>query len=460
MPRGQEFCYGAVASWVDRTHLSGRLVYFRVRGRRPADLSGLHPDSLVRKLAIKPDSEFYAWLEAELAHRFDFACCASIEQFRREKQAVTRADQVKTGGERHEKDDRYRIDDRSRYVLGWSNAAKIAALEKRGEDLARRMQAIAGRIAEHQQKQRALQRRLEQLSRLEVFSDFHELDWRPLGVDIEALERERKQLEAESDLLRTLEQQLAALEERQQATEEQLDATKGEHARTEEKRDQASALLQDARTVLEATPASAREHWFPRLVTMRDEALGEHTLTVESCENRQSDMRTWLQARIDAEERKLSRLAERIVKAMEAYCQRYPLETQEVDVSVAAAGDYGRMLEELVADDLPRFEARFKALLNENTIREVASFQAQLNRERQAIRERIDTINRSLHEIDYNPGRYIALLAEPAAEVDIRDFQQELRSCTEGALTGSDDEQYTEAKCPAGEGHRRALQRP
>jgi len=104
------------------------------------------------------------------------------------------------------------------------------------------------------------------------------------------------------------------------------------------------------------------------------------------------------------------------------------------------------MLDRLKTDDLPRFEARFKELLNENTIREVANFQSQLNRERQTIRERIDSINQSLHEIDYNPGRYIVLEAEPSIDPEVRDFQQGLRACTEGTLTGSEDEEYSEAK--------------
>jgi uncharacterized protein YPO0396 len=103
------------------------------------------------------------------------------------------------------------------------------------------------------------------------------------------------------------------------------------------------------------------------------------------------------------------------------------------------------MLHALKSDDLPRFEARFKELLNENTIREVANFQSQLARERETIRERIARINESLTQIDYNPGRYIVLEAQPTPDADVRDFQSELRACTEGALTGSDS-QYSEAK--------------
>ena len=94
---------------------------------------------------------------------------------------------------------------------------------------------------------------------------------------------------------------------------------------------------------------------------------------------------------------------------MQDYANRYPEETREVDVSPEASAEYRQMLEALTSDGLPRFEARFKALLNENTIRDIAGFHARLRREEDEIRERIEIINRSLRQIDYNPGRYIVL---------------------------------------------------
>jgi uncharacterized protein YPO0396 len=93
--------YARVAEWVDKTNLKGRLVYFRIRPVSRSEAGNLHRDSLVRKLAIKPDSPFYDWLERELAHRFDVACCATQEQFRREARAITRADQIKDPGRSH-----------------------------------------------------------------------------------------------------------------------------------------------------------------------------------------------------------------------------------------------------------------------------------------------------------------------------------------------------------------------
>src|SRR6266478_3245171 len=331
--------YSRVAEWVERTHLGGRLVYYRVRARHTARPSDLHARSLVLKLAIRPDSPFYAWLDADLARRFDYACCDTIDSFRREDTALTRAGQIKSRGERHEKDDRHRLNDRTRYVLGWAN-----------EDKAR-------------------------------------------------------------------------LSERAEMARRQLD---------------------ECRTLLSASDADANARYFSRLEAMLSES--DRRLTVESCDGREREMRDRLQDQIDREDHKIQRLQQKIVAGMTTYNGLYPSETREVDASLEATPDYRKMLNDLEADGLPRFEARFKELLNENTIREIANFQSQLHLERQSIRERIEKINQSLHEIDYNPGRFIVLEDDHNGDPEIRDFQQDLRSCTEGTLTGSEDSQYSEAK--------------
>ena len=438
--------YSRVAEWVDRTQLKGRLVYFRVReGTKPQETSPISPDSLCRKLALKPDSPYYDWLEREIARRFDLACCATQEQFRREARALTRAGQVKMPGERHEKDDRHDLNDRSRYVLGWSNAAKLAVLESRRRRLERHMGELGARIAALQQERNLLQERLAILSKLEEYRDFRELDWRPLVLEIAGLEEEKKRLETASDTLLVLGARLAEVETALAETEQQLDDRKDRRSRTEEKKTFAAGLRDQTRALLAAAGPGHDRH-FERLAGLRQEALGEVSLTVESCENREREMRDWLQTQIDAEDGKIRRLQDKIIDAMRSFSTSYPLETQEVDVAVEAAGDYRTLLEQLQSDDLPRFEARFKELLQENTIREVANFQSQLNRERETIKERIGHINDSLTQIDYNPGRYIALEAQAAPDPEVREFQADLRACTEDGLTGSEEFHYSEGK--------------
>jgi uncharacterized protein YPO0396 len=438
--------YAQVAAWVDRTHLKGRLVYFRVRNAGRNDVPALHHHSLVRKLAIKPDSPYYDWLEREISHRFDVACCATQDQFRREARAITRTGQIKARGERHEKDDRHLLDDRSRYVLGWTNAAKIAVLEVKAQQLETRLSGLAGHISSLQGEQRELRVRLETLFKLNEYRDFRELDWQPLAAEVLGLQEQKRQLESASDLLKELTGRLDALTLEIQKSELSLEEEKDKRSKTEQKKNDAESLHAQTRALLDDPVNALHAARFESLEAMQHEALGQHHLSVESCDNREQDMRTWLQSRIDNEAKNLIRLREKIIKAMVEYKEAYRLDTQEVDVSVEAAAEYRSMLDKLNADDLPRFEARFKELLNENTIREVANFQSQLNREREAIKDRISQINESLTQIDYNPGRYIVLEAQPTQDAEIRDFQGELRACTEGSLTGSEDEQYSEAK--------------
>jgi uncharacterized protein YPO0396 len=381
-----------------------------------------------------------------LAHRFDVACCATQEQFRRETRAITRAGQIKAAGERHEKDDRHRLDDRTRYVLGWTNTAKIAVLEAKARALEAQLGELGDLVSRTQAEQNTLKDRLTVLSKLDEYTEFRELDWRILALELAQLMDEKQRLESASDVLKQLTERLNQVTSALKDTETQLEEHKDKRSKAEQKKSDAQALHLQTQALLNDPTCTAHAAYFEKLDTARTEALGEHQLTVESCDNREREMRDWLQARIDAEDGKLKRLRDKIIQAMGAYKDAFKLETAEVDANIEAAFEYRNMLHGLQADDLPRFEARFKELLNENTIREVANFQSQLARERETIKERIARINESLTQIDYNAGRYIVLEAQPTPDVDVRHFQTELRACTEGSLTGSEDAQYSEAK--------------
>jgi uncharacterized protein YPO0396 len=437
--------YREVVAWVEQSHLRGRLVYFHVRPRRQADRPDLHPDSLVRKLAIKPDSSFYDWLERELAHRFDVACCATQEQFRREMRAITRAGQIKDPTGRHEKDDRYRIDDRSRYVLGWSNAAKIAALEEKRRQLEIKLGEVGSQISKIQSERESLTSRLDALARLEEFTHFEELDWATVASEIAALSDERQRLESTSDVLKQLGERLQDMHRALSELEKALETRKDKRSKVEQRRSDTEALQQQTQTRL-AAEVPSDDALSQRLIALCAEALGDHQLTVESCDNREQDVRGWLQGRIDGEDQKINRLRDKIIRSMMDFKEQFKLETAEFDANTEAAFEYQNLLEQLNRDDLPRFLARFKELLNVNTINEIANFNGQLAREQETIKERITRINESLTQIDYVTGRYIVLESQASPDAEIRDFRAQLRACTDDAVTGSDDTQYSEAK--------------
>jgi uncharacterized protein YPO0396 len=435
--------FAAVTGWASRNHAGLRLGCSRVGAGAAGGGRLLHPASLVHKIELKPDPPYRQWLLAELGQHFDYACCDSLDEFRREKLAVMCAGQLKTAGERYEQDDRHAIDDRAQYVLGWSNDAKIAALTKQERDIATRVQAHVAQVSSLKREVDEQNALLGYWQQLAIYTNFKELDWKAPVATIELLERERQALATSSDMLGTFQLQLDALRQEQEAAESGLDHAIRTHATLAQRLEQARLTLGDGTPLAQPQEAVLYADELDRL---QKQTFGEAPLTVESCDRSESGLRDLLQDRIEEEERKILPLRDAIIGAMQEYARTWPLETREVDVNIDAADEFRRMLETLQASDLPRFLARFRDMLNENTLLDIAGFQAQLQRERETVRERIASINASMHGIDYNPGRYIALEAGPSLDADLRDFQQDLRACTEGALSGSVDESSLEAR--------------
>ena len=440
--------YAAVSEWVERTHLRGRLVYYRVHLNQKYDINDrpLQDNSLIHKIQVKHDSVFNQWLSQELKKRFDYSCCEHIDDFRRASQAMTKLGQIKASGQRHEKDDRTRLDDRSHYILGWSNQAKIKTLTHQRDQLKQTIQTLAAAISQQQTLQKKLSQQKTQLVRLDSFKEFDDMHWQILVVTIAQLAKEREQLEAASDILKSLNEVLLQLEEKIKGIEAKLDVQKDAKSKNDERSTQARQLLEQCHQEPSGVTDSQKDDLFAHIKVTCGDFLSDRNITVESCDKHQQEVREGIQKKIDADEQRLKVIEGRIIKMMEGYRRDYPAETQEVDAQIGAGDEFKAMLASLKADGLPQFEQRFKALLNENTIREIANFQSQLNRERQEIKERIEQINLSLAEIEYNPGRYICLEIQDNQDYELRTFRTDLRNCTEGTLGGNEGDSYAETK--------------
>jgi len=438
--------YAKVAAHVNATHLAGRLVYLKISLGRGRPMPPAEPDCLSRKIDIKADTPFYEWLERELIRRFNHTCCEETGTFRRCKTAVTRAGQIKTGGVRHEKDDRYRIDDRRRYVLGWQNREKIRVLKTHLAGMEKDRLGFVAKLQQLDQQRRQNTEHRDRLQSLLSFEAFAEIHWQPLARQVAALQKERDQIEAGSDILKTLQEKLEIVLSQQAKMKSVHDDLLTKEARLKERIFQDKQLRQTARETLSEVESEDRQVLFPQLSEMEPAALEARKITIETCDTNQTRMRNWLQQKIENEDEKSKRSRDRAIRQMQAYKGRYPVETNEVDADMDAADAFCEMLARLQREDLPRHERRFKQKLTEETIQGMALFQGQLDGERHEIQDKIETINRSLSAIDYNDNTYIALVADDNRDVEIHQFRKDLRACLGETLTGSEDEAYTEHK--------------
>jgi uncharacterized protein YPO0396 len=438
--------YAAVSDWINGHHLSGRIVYYRVpqtAGIVPPDLSG---STLSAKLEVR-DSPFAPWLERELAHRADLECVETMAEFRRMPKAITKAGQIKGAGGRHEKDDRFPIDDRGRYVLGWSNERKIDVLISRATALAARIATAGKELAGHEAAVKAAIARGEVLASLDATTEFADIDYQSVVNEIADLRAEHHRLTTASAELARLDAELTTVGEQiAAASGGQLDVN-SELARVTQSIAGAESVRGETEGILSDPGCEPARVQFAAIAELLAKAGHTPPVNPAACDKAEAAAEREITGLAEKRGDRKARLAARIVTAMTDFRHQYPVETSELDSAVEAADGYRELHGRLSRDDLPRFRATFKTYLNKNTIMEIAQFQAQLNRQSDLIRERIDTINRSLVDVDYNPDRYIRLEPEPTPNTEIKDFRNDLRACTDNAVSPDpDDDQYSEQK--------------
>lgn len=441
--------YDAVAGWINEHHLNARLVYFRVPARlgpaSPPERRSTHP-LMVDMLELKPDSGFEPWLEAELARRANHACVDSVGDFRTTQKAVTRAGQIKDR-ERHEKDDRKRIDDRREYVLGWTNEAKIDAVMAHATALYGQQSSLSGIIDSLKKQEGTSSSQLESLAKLGEYTSWDELDWQGLVGEVATLESERDRITSSSDTLTQLTAERDVVREDVKARGGALSGLQRERGGVESRQGTAEDGLARVGQVLSDTESvAAAAGSFGSIDLLVAPELGGVAPDAGTLAAVEQQVRTTLGNQLNGITRQQNNVGLRIVRSMGAFRGRYPNETGEFDDALGSAGEYRQLHKRVATDDLPRFEREFKDYLNQNTIRDIAGFSAQLNKHEKLIRDRIEMINGSLIGIDYNPDRYIRLVPDQTPNTDVREFRAELRACTDNVVGGKATDQYSEEK--------------
>ena len=440
--------YGEVADWMEHHRLAVRLVYYRAEDALPlADFSALSEDAACRKLIVRQESPLAGWLTQELARRFRHICCESLRAFRAEDYALTRAGQVKTGGRRHEKDDRRAIDDRRQYVMGFSNLRKVEALRQEAADQAREREDLRALLRQCKAQRKRARQCSEAGTRLLAFPAFEELDAAAAAREIAAgrakiaalreedaagkrlRDEEQKLLARLGGLRRALESKQRALS-RAELVLEQLQADRAA--------DQAELARTDALALAKAEAL---------LAAHAEDAWGGRTFAHEERQSLQNSYQNWLGAQQRETARALEEETGRLAAAMEAFNRSFPAQARDLLPRPEAQAEYEALLEDLERDGLPQYERRFRALLEENTINQMALFYANLKLRAQEIKERIASINASLKGIDYDAGRYIEISCVHTHVRAVQEFRRALDACMAAAADAPDgcgEQQYAQ----------------
>ena len=435
-----ERLYRKTSAYVRERDLQDRrLVFYRVP-ERPLPPERVGERSLSRAVETRTDSPFRPWLESELTRRAAYERCESMEDFYRETDAVTREGLVKSGKVRHEKDDRRRVADPRNYVLGWSNKDKIALLER---DLSEKKAALSGcdrELAACDRAIAALGAERDAARGLENFASFEEIDWQSQAKRYQSLRAERDELERSSDQLAKLREAFAAANA---AVSHWDTVVRDLLTKSGGLKSALDSLREDIDGKERNLAAVGAERLGPAFDALRAFAGKEAPTLQELSAGWQEGVRQKIASRRSTIDRKDSDLRSSLVKRMTQFIAAFPERAAELSAGLEFLDDFKNALGRIERDDLPAFENRFRALLRENTLQDIALFQSELESDADAIKDAIEVINGSLRSIEYNSGTYISLSVQRREDQDVAEFRADLRRCLENTL---DDELYGEGK--------------
>ena len=432
--------YRQVNQYVNSTDLMGRLVYYKVDPQKLSfSAQDEHPDSLITKLEIDPNSAYHDWVKMQLLKNYDYICTKDLQDFQRYEKALTREGLIKTNN-RHEKDDRIQAARQSNYVLGWDNSEKIGLIQAQRKKLDRHIDGITLKIREIERKREDLGMTRDLLNKLLAFGDYYEIDWQKYVLKIQQLSDEQERLKAGSDLLQELEQQLQQVKEqiRLKRKEEEL---LGEQ-RANLKRDVQEYYSQatEKKALLDAFSHVKLEDYTPKLEPYLEEQ--KKPLTLKNISTVTGAIRDNVYQLLKQKRQGKSKIEIALVRQMHSFktpseeiTQKYPSWTADtIDLQDAPEflNEYSALYTRIKDEDLPRHEQRFKTWLNERVIVNFASFETSLDKQFKAIKASIKELNESLQEIEFHstPPTYIQIdykEIRDRGESGVTMFRQSLR---------------------------------
>lgn len=427
--------YAAVSSYVNGQHVGERLVYLLVLPHASFVVgqgSALDAASLVKKLKIAA-GPLDAWLRAELRTRFDYLCASTSDEFRAARQAVTERGQVKHNHTRHEKDDRFAVDNRKRWVLGFDNKAKLELFKNDAFELATSLQRTQDQL-EAARRDDAMQN--EQMLHCQALVNitWSDIDLPSIAAKVHDLQTRLAAEKAAHPDLEALDRQIEVQARMTKQAAEARTKAEAELLRLEtEQRSIASKV--DSLSRLLSTPLEAA------LVTELERRFNQadQEISLESLDPVARRVTKTLGDDRDAATQAIADLGRAIEDAFKEFNRSWPAESGGLDPTLASAQDYFAKLMRLEIDGLPKFKDRFLKLLREQSDQNVLLLQTRLEQERKAIGDRMELVNESLATAPFNPGTHLTIETSDKMIEDVRAFRQALRASLTHAFSGNDE---------------------
>lgn len=423
--------YQTAVRWINGRHMGFRLVFHRVPDRSPPLGSlGLSSDRVVARLNFRTDHPLHEWTQQEAARRFRHVCCEDIGRLSHADAGVTREGLVKESGSRHVKDDRFRVDDPSKWVLGWSAERKIAALLVDLSQCHKAIKEAEIAVDEATRLHKRLATRLDSLNALAQFEHFEDIDVDGIQWQIEEASTSRQQLEQADEKLKEYKRQLEAAKSELATARVKSEVLTKQEGALENEHQANSKIAEQKRLMLQGAVGFD-------VVTLQDTfntLLDGETLSLANIEENGGKARNRLNRQISAQSGIINSAEREMLPKMAIFIQTFSEHHGLLKDDVSHSAEFFDLRWQLDRDDLPKHRQRFEKLMDENLVGGIAHFQTYLLESERSVKDRIDLVNSSLKRIPYTVGTHVQIRGASTSNAEISQFRSRMRSCLEGGL--------------------------
>ena len=394
-------------------------------------------DSILEKLEFKPKHRLVPWVKAEVKRKFNFDCCETIEDFERASApAMTPNRHLKRSSTFLEKDDRRGLTDPKRFVLGWDNKQKKAALSNAIAETQKRIDSLSQQVTKLDQQIQSLQTKQNGIAILKQFRNF---DWIDVSLHqglIAKLIEEKRELEEGDDQIKSLKKQLDELIVAETKLGEKRDATIGNIRGIKDQVKEVEGLI--SRSKARIKELSGKTSLDEDAKSEIESCFESGKLAADTVVMTQTEVEARWRKEKESIESKLQPIQQKLTNAMHQFLRKSKVET-DLRPDPEYLDDFLARHRRIVRDDLPKHAERFKKRLNDKVTKEISFLNGQFETDRTEVESKIDLLNESLKQVEYGKGTFMRLEPRSVKDKDVTAFRQSLRECLAGSFEGTDE---------------------
>lgn len=418
VPQG---CYSMVIRWLNARHtgLHVRVQVVNDSNIRKGQQAVFKTDGFLKKLVWR-EHPYREWLKHHLS-RFDLHCVASTEELDKTAFSMTQQGLVHLDKGRFEKKDQFKIDDRKRWYLGFSNKSRLAMLNQDFDDLikqlenADRLVSSARKEWDNISEQKSLLGKIQQYRWDDINTPYWQMKVKQLQYDLKVLEQSSSDLDKAKKRWEEAKASLVKIRKEKEGLRKKEGGLSKTLSDAQEKQQEANkvasvGLIDFVRELLEQRTGQFSSDDLDQINVL----LSRHAKAIEQ------SLESWRGKKYTAEKSAIG-----IMSSFRSN-EKWQVYTIDWLSDISSLEDYLEHLQQLEKEGLPALVEQFIQRLNRHATQSLAQIRTKLESEREDIIERIGIINQVLKRTEFKSGSHLQLGARKDQYPHVKEFERHL----------------------------------